>query len=119
MLSGLWFSLSNCGLPFINEPGVSGLTAIDIELVTITLNDEALTSGTVLNIQSGVYAGGGPAGVVGDSISLPSPLDDTIVFLLNGQEILSGTDVVRVSATQISFNCDLRADDQIKVRKWA
>ena len=90
-----------------------------VDEVILTLNDSAYTSGTALNIQTGVYAGGGPATVEGSAtLTLPATFisDAGITVLLNGQEIKKGTDVTRISATKVALSIDLDTDDQIKIR---
>lgn len=106
---------------FIHEPSSGGVASglTQAEEVILTLPDNDLTIGTAISIQTGVYAGGGPATVEGTAtLTLPASFatDALIQVLLNGQEIKRGTDVTRTSATQVSFAEKLKKDDQIKIR---
>ena len=104
---------------FIHEPSSGGSGSLTAAEVILTLSDNNLTSGTALNIQDGTYPGGGPAAVEGSTLTLPAAFntDASIQALINGQEVKKGTDIIRVSPTQVTFPVKLKTDDQIKIRK--
>ena len=90
-----------------------------VEEVILTLTDNNLTAGVAMSIQTGIYAGGGPATVEGTAtLTLPATFitDANIIALLNGQEIKKGTDVLRASSTQVTFSEKLKTTDQVKIR---
>ena len=108
---------------FIQEPTASG-TATGLtkaEEVVLTLPDK-LTSGTAINIQTGVYAGGGPATVEGTAtLTLPVAFDtDALVqVIINGLEQKKPEDVSRTSSTQLTFSDKLKKNTIIKVRTFS
>lgn len=81
--------------------------------------------GTAINIQTGVYVGGGPATVVGDTITLPQTgaafaADGAIQVLLNGQNLERGSmlgseEAQWVSTTQLAFSMKVKKGSSIKV----
>jgi len=104
---------------FIHEPAVGGgATAADEAILTLP---DKLTSGTAINIQTGVYAGGGPATITGSTtLTIPVAFDtDALIqVLVNGKEQYKGAakDVFRSSSTQLTFNDDVKKDGIVKVR---
>ena len=103
--------------PFIEEPSSAGSGGVVVDEVILTLPD-GCPAGTAIHVQTGVYAGGGPAAVEGATLTLDAFTPNTSI-LVNGQAVKLTDDVTRVSATQLSFSVDLKADDQIKVRQYA
>ena len=106
---------------FIHEPAtLESLGALSkAEEVILTLPDNALTAGTAISIQTGIYAGGGPATVEGTTtLTLPATFNTEalVSVLLNGMELKRGVDVIRASSTQVSFAWRLLKRDQVKIR---
>lgn len=79
--------------------------------VVLTFPD-LVSTGTAINVQTGVYAGGGPATVNGDTITFPATAvefngNGGIEILLNGVELEKGLNakcgVLWASTTQITL----------------
>ena len=102
--------------------------SVTVEEVTLELPD-TVSSGTAINIQTGVYGGGGPATVFGDTITLPGTGaaykgDGRIQVYLNGQNLYKGSSggdesANWVSTTQLSFDVKIKKFSIIKVLKFS
>lgn len=102
-------------------PGVSPVT---VDEVVLTFPDTVLAD-TAINIQTGVYGGGGPATVYGDIIVLPASgvaFKDSgnIQIYLNGQNLFKGDSIGDeeanwVSTTQIAISSKVKKFSTIKV----
>lgn len=86
---------------------------------------DTVPAGTAINIQTGVYGGGGPATVFGDTITLPATGaafkgDGLIQVYLNGQNLYKGSGIGDetanwVSTTQIALDVVIKKFSIIKV----
>jgi len=136
------------GLPAGDPASASGVEVAESELdadlrekisavgqtleVTLTF-PSTVPPGTAFDILSGVYAGGGPAAVVGDAPPAPPPhiglpstgveyLDDgRIEIMLNGQELQRGAglgfgEAQWVSTTQMALSRTIYPGNEITVR---
>lgn len=105
-------------------PVIAGSPIDDVQEVVLTFPD-TVPIGTAFNIQTGVYSGGGPATVVGDSITLPNNGTDFVDFgeiqvYLNGQNLEKGASLGSgeaqwVSSTQLSLWRKIKKDSTIKI----
>ncbi len=93
--------------------------------VILTFPD-TLPAGTSVNIQTGVYAGGGPASIDGPSLELPPTgeafVDEGFIIvahngqILNKGKILGEDEAQWVSLTEIAFDRDILSGNTIGIR---
>lgn len=105
-------------------PVITGSPVDDVQEVVLTFPD-TVPIGTAFNIQTGVYSGGGPATVAGDSITLPNNGADFVDFgeiqvYLNGQNLEKGASLGSgeaqwVSSTQLALWRKIKKGSTIKV----
>jgi len=86
---------------------------------------DTVPAGTAINIQTGVYGGGGPATVFGDLITLPAvgatfKTDGRVQVHLNGQNLFKGDSIGDetanwVSSTQLAFDVKVKKFSIVKV----
>lgn len=98
----------------------------NLETLEVVLEfPDSVAPGTAIDIQAGTYIGGGPATVVGDTITLPRTgaefaADGAIQVLLNGQNLERGASIGSeeaqwVSTTQLAFSMRIKKGSSIKV----
>ncbi len=92
--------------------------------VVLTFPD-TLVAGTPVNVQTGIYAGGGPATVEGDVITLGASgaefVDQGILVSWNGQlldrgNMLGSKEAQWVSSTQLAFSSNVLAGNKISIQ---
>lgn len=84
----------------------------------------AVVAGTAINVQTGVYAGGGPADVDGDTVTLPATAvefdeDAKVEAFMNGNRLHKGTgnDIQWASTTQVTLTNALRAGGKLIIAR--
>lgn len=103
---------------------ISGGGFTTVSEVVLSFPD-TVAAGTAINIQTGVYGGGGPATVYGDVITLPTSgvafkADGQFQVYLNGQNLFKGDSIGDetanwVSTTQLAFDVKVKKFSIIKV----
>lgn len=103
---------------------IPGASPITVDEVVLSFPD-TVPADTAINIQTGVYGGGGPATVFGDAITLPATGaafkgSGNIQVYLNGQNLFKGDSIGDesanwVSSTQIALDVVIRKFSIIKV----
>jgi len=102
--------------------GVGGLATVNEVVLTFP---DTVPADTAVNIQTGVYGGGGPAAVFGDLITLPTTGvlfkgDGRVQVYLNGQNLFKGDSIGDeaanwVSTTQIALDVKIKKFSILKI----